>query len=162
RALGIAARPVLLGPVSFLLLGKVREEDGREGFDPLVELLDPLLAVYREVVARLAAQGAAWIQLDEPCFVQDRGPRELAALRRATSRPTGAWSAPPARCCTSRSTSTTSRSGRSTPSCAPGWPSRARSSARSPPCGAGSTRGARRSRSSWRRATASRRAAAPP
>src|SRR5437588_8609351 len=45
RALGIAARPVLLGPVSFLLLGKVREEDGRAGFDPLVELLDPLLAV---------------------------------------------------------------------------------------------------------------------
>ncbi|HET8625878.1 MAG TPA: 5-methyltetrahydropteroyltriglutamate--homocysteine S-methyltransferase [Thermomicrobiales bacterium] len=84
RALGVAARPVLLGPVSFLLLGKVRPEDAPGGaFDPLVELLDPLVAVYAEVVGRLAAQGAEWIQLDEPCFVQDRGPREWAALRRA-------------------------------------------------------------------------------
>jgi 5-methyltetrahydropteroyltriglutamate--homocysteine methyltransferase len=81
QALGITTRPVLLGPVSFLLLGKAR--DGEGDFDPLAELLDPLLAVYQEVIAALAARGAAWIQLDEPCFVQDRGRGELAALRRA-------------------------------------------------------------------------------
>jgi 5-methyltetrahydropteroyltriglutamate--homocysteine methyltransferase len=46
-------------------------------------LLDPLLAVYQEVIGALAARGAAWIQLDEPCFVQDRGPGEFAALQRA-------------------------------------------------------------------------------
>ncbi len=78
------SRPVLIGPVSFLLLGKVREEDaGGRRFDPLEELLDPLVAVYGEVVGRLAKMGADCIQLDEPCFVQDRGPREWDALRRA-------------------------------------------------------------------------------
>ncbi len=81
RALGVGTRPVLLGPVSFLLLGKVADE--HSNFDPLVELLDPLLAVYREVLASLAERGAAWVQFDEPCFVQDRGPRELAALQHA-------------------------------------------------------------------------------
>jgi len=83
QALGIATRPVLLGPVSLLLLAKVRDDDGSNGFDPLAESLDPLLAVYREIVKSLATRGATWIQLDEPCFVQDRGPREWTALQRA-------------------------------------------------------------------------------
>jgi 5-methyltetrahydropteroyltriglutamate--homocysteine methyltransferase len=84
QAQRIWTRPVLLGPVSFLLLGKVREEDARgQSFDPLEELLEPLVAVYKEVIGRLAAQGAECIQLDEPCFVQDRGPREWEALHRA-------------------------------------------------------------------------------
>ncbi len=78
RALGILTKPVLLGPVSFLLLGKSRVD----GFDPL-DLLDRLLPVYRQVIAGLAERGAQWIQLDEPCFVQDRTDRERAALARA-------------------------------------------------------------------------------
>jgi 5-methyltetrahydropteroyltriglutamate--homocysteine methyltransferase len=69
---------VLLGPVSFLLLGKSRVD----GFDPL-DLLDRLLPVYRQVVAGLAQRGAQWIQLDEPCFVQDRTDREREALAQA-------------------------------------------------------------------------------
>jgi 5-methyltetrahydropteroyltriglutamate--homocysteine methyltransferase len=56
QALGIATRPVLLGLVSFLLLGTARDEDG--DFDPLAELFDPLLAVYQEVIGTLAARGA--------------------------------------------------------------------------------------------------------
>ncbi len=79
QALGIPARPVLLGPVSFLLLGRAVEP----GLDPLRDLLDALLPVYQEVVRRLAEQGAAWIQLDEPCLVQERSEADLAALRRA-------------------------------------------------------------------------------
>ncbi len=78
RALGILTKPVLLGPVSFLLLGKSRVD----GFDPL-DMLDRLLPVYRQVIAGLAERGAQWIQLDEPCFAQDRTDRERAALARA-------------------------------------------------------------------------------
>jgi 5-methyltetrahydropteroyltriglutamate--homocysteine methyltransferase len=79
--LGIDTVPVLVGPVSFLLLSK--PADGvAEDFDSLT-LLEPLLEVYGEVIERLAAQGATWVQLDEPCFVEDRSERELDALRLA-------------------------------------------------------------------------------
>jgi 5-methyltetrahydropteroyltriglutamate--homocysteine methyltransferase len=77
--LGIDTVPVLIGPVSFLLLGK--SADGvPEDFDRLT-LLDDLLEVYGEVFERLAEQGATWVQLDEPCFVEDRSEHELGALR---------------------------------------------------------------------------------
>ncbi len=86
RALGVHTRPVLLGPVSYLLLGKAREE----GFDPLTEHLDAITSVYLEVLERLFALGAEWVQLDEPCFVEDRGDRELEALTAAYGRLTEA------------------------------------------------------------------------
>ena len=79
--LGIDTVPVIVGPVSLLLLGK--SADGvPEDFDRL-SLLEPLLEVYGEVIERLAQQGATWVQLDEPCFVEDRSERELDALRLA-------------------------------------------------------------------------------
>src|SRR6266536_4275869 len=84
RALGIATRPVLLGPVTFLLLGKPAA-GAPAGFDRL-SLLDPLLEVYAELLAALRAAGAEWVQLDEPAFVQDRAPAELDALGRAYER----------------------------------------------------------------------------
>ncbi|RZJ20213.1 MAG: 5-methyltetrahydropteroyltriglutamate--homocysteine S-methyltransferase, partial [Brevundimonas sp.] len=65
---GIETRPVLLGPVSYLLLGKAR--DG--AFDPL-SLLPRLLPVYAEVLRSLARAGATWVQIDEPCLVTDLG-----------------------------------------------------------------------------------------
>src|SRR6266542_2718068 len=83
-ALGIRTRPVLLGPVTFLLLGKPAP-DAPAGFEPL-SLLDPLLDLYDELLGRLAAAGADWVQLDEPAFVQDRTGAELAALDRAYRR----------------------------------------------------------------------------
>jgi 5-methyltetrahydropteroyltriglutamate--homocysteine methyltransferase len=79
--LGVDTVPVLVGPVSFLLLGKA-EEGVDDDFDRL-SLLEPLLGVYGEVIERLAEQGATWVQLDEPCFVEDRTERELDALRLA-------------------------------------------------------------------------------
>src|SRR4051794_18516866 len=78
---GIDTIPVLIGPVSFLLLSK--PADGvPERFDS-VDLIEPLVEVYGEVIEKLAEQGATWVQFDEPCFVEDRSEKELDALRLA-------------------------------------------------------------------------------
>lgn len=68
KSLGIQTRPVLLGPISFLLLGKTKES----GFDPLL-LLDRLLPVYEDILRRLAEVRADWIQIDEPMLALDAG-----------------------------------------------------------------------------------------
>src|SRR5918996_1983007 len=93
RELGIATRPVLLGPVTFLLLAKGAGSGAGPGFDRL-GLLDPLLEVYAELLDELEAAGAEWVQLDEPAFVQDRSPAELDALGRAYDRLGGAGARP--------------------------------------------------------------------
>ncbi|BAC69757.1 5-methyltetrahydropteroyltriglutamate--homocysteine methyltransferase [Streptomyces avermitilis] len=80
-ALGLTARPVLVGPVTYLLLAKPAPGVAAD-FDPLT-LLDRLLPVYAEVLADLRAAGAEWVQLDEPALVQDRTPAELNAAERA-------------------------------------------------------------------------------
>ncbi|MFC4492889.1 5-methyltetrahydropteroyltriglutamate--homocysteine S-methyltransferase [Streptomyces ovatisporus] len=80
-AQGHTARPVLVGPVTYLLLAK--PAPGAPGdFEPLT-LLDRLLPVYAEVLADLRAAGAEWVQLDEPALVADRSPAELNAAARA-------------------------------------------------------------------------------
>ena len=79
--LGIDTVPVLIGPVSFLLLSKPAE-GVTERFDA-IDLIEPLVEVYGEVIERLAEQGATWVQFDEPCFVEDRSEKELDALRLA-------------------------------------------------------------------------------
>src|SRR6478609_4599336 len=66
KALGIQTRPVLLGPISFLLLGKSKSAS----FDPIL-LAGALVPVYEEVLQRLHAAGADWVQMDEPCLVLD-------------------------------------------------------------------------------------------
>src|SRR6266705_3343045 len=78
KALGLHTKPVLIGPVTFLLLGKARTAR----FDRLT-LLDALLPVYAEVLSRLAAAGATWVQLDEPCLALDRTAAERDAFARA-------------------------------------------------------------------------------
>ncbi|MFJ8713544.1 5-methyltetrahydropteroyltriglutamate--homocysteine S-methyltransferase [Streptomyces violaceus] len=80
-ALGHTARPVLVGPVTYLLLAKPAPGVPAD-FEPLT-LLDRLLPVYAEVLADLRAAGAEWVQLDEPALVQDRTPAELNAAERA-------------------------------------------------------------------------------
>ncbi len=74
--IGRPAKPVLLGPVSFLLLGKHYTKS-------LSEHLAELLPVYREVLSRLGRAGAEWLQIDEPTLVQDRSPEELALFKTA-------------------------------------------------------------------------------
>jgi 5-methyltetrahydropteroyltriglutamate--homocysteine methyltransferase len=90
--LGVRTRPVLVGPVSLLLLAKAAE-GAPAGFRPL-ELLEPLLDVYAELLTELARAGAEWVQLDEPAFVADRDDAELAALARAYERLGAAASRP--------------------------------------------------------------------
>ncbi|MGV9884400.1 5-methyltetrahydropteroyltriglutamate--homocysteine S-methyltransferase [Streptomyces sp. NPDC003006] len=80
-ALGLTARPVLVGPVTYLLLAKSAPGVPAD-FEPLT-LLDRLLPVYADVLADLRAAGAEWVQLDEPALVQDRAPAELNAAARA-------------------------------------------------------------------------------
>ncbi|AFM34213.1 MULTISPECIES: 5-methyltetrahydropteroyltriglutamate--homocysteine S-methyltransferase [Stutzerimonas stutzeri subgroup] len=69
QARGHTIKPVLVGPLTYLWLGKLKGEDA-EGFDKL-ELLERLLPVYREVLDRLAAQGVEWVQIDEPILALD-------------------------------------------------------------------------------------------
>ncbi|ATC34055.1 5-methyltetrahydropteroyltriglutamate--homocysteine S-methyltransferase [Caulobacter vibrioides] len=78
KALGVHTRPVLLGPVTFLKLAKTKAE----GFSPL-SLLSALLPVYGQVLQGLAAAGADWVQIDEPCLALDLTDFERAELRRA-------------------------------------------------------------------------------
>jgi 5-methyltetrahydropteroyltriglutamate--homocysteine methyltransferase len=78
KALGYQTRPVLLGPVTYLGLGKSRDAD----FD-IFALLDSLLPVYVDVLRRLADAGAGWVQLDEPCLVLDLDDAERRALQQA-------------------------------------------------------------------------------
>lgn len=78
KALGVHTRPVLLGPVTFLKLAKTKAE----GFSPL-SLLSALLPVYGQVLRGLAAAGADWVQIDEPCLALDLTDFERAELRRA-------------------------------------------------------------------------------
>ncbi|MEA9413284.1 5-methyltetrahydropteroyltriglutamate--homocysteine S-methyltransferase [Flavobacterium sp. PL02] len=59
--LGIATKPVLIGPISYLLLGKEKEE----GFHR-IDLIESLLPVYFEIFAKLEAENVTYIQLDEP------------------------------------------------------------------------------------------------
>ncbi|MFD8293151.1 5-methyltetrahydropteroyltriglutamate--homocysteine S-methyltransferase [Streptomyces lavendulae] len=91
-ALGHTARPVLVGPVTYLLLAKPAPGVAAD-FEPLT-LLDRLLPVYAEVLAALRAAGAEWVQLDEPALVQDRTPADLGAAARAY-RELGALTARP-------------------------------------------------------------------
>jgi 5-methyltetrahydropteroyltriglutamate--homocysteine methyltransferase len=82
---GFRTRPVIVGPVTFLLLSKP-DVGAPEGYQPL-DRLDDLLPVYAELLAGLTAVGAEWVQLDEPALVSESidVPRDavLAATRRA-------------------------------------------------------------------------------
>ena len=81
RALDIHTRPVVLGPVTFLKLAKARPST----FKPL-DLLEKLLPVYEELLGRLAAAGADWVQVDEPILALDLTEGERHALAVAYDR----------------------------------------------------------------------------
>ncbi|MCK2027863.1 MULTISPECIES: 5-methyltetrahydropteroyltriglutamate--homocysteine S-methyltransferase [Microbacterium] len=83
-AAGFTTRPVVVGPVTLLALAKA-SDDAPEGFDPLSRL-DDVLPVYRELLARLRAAGATWVQLDEPALVSESLPADTAALATAAER----------------------------------------------------------------------------
>ena len=77
KALGIETRPVILGPVSFLLLGKSVDGSNR------LELLDNLLAAYSELFKKLQEIGVKDVQIDEPTLVTDLAAEALKAFPKA-------------------------------------------------------------------------------
>jgi len=74
--LGIRAKPVLIGPVSFLLLGKEKEA----GFNR-IDLLERLLPIYIELLGELERLGAEYIQMDEPFLVMDLDDKTREAFK---------------------------------------------------------------------------------
>nr|BAN04645.1 cobalamin-independent methionine synthase [Senna obtusifolia] len=83
KALGVNTVPVLIGPVSYLLLSKPAK--GVEKSFSLLSLLPKILPIYKEVVADLKAAGASWIQFDEPTLVSDLEAHQLQAFTEAYS-----------------------------------------------------------------------------
>lgn len=63
---GIETKPVLIGPITYLLLGKEKEADFNR-----IDLIDRLLPVYEEILAKLADAGAKYVQIDEPFLALD-------------------------------------------------------------------------------------------
>lgn len=77
RTQGINAKPVILGPLSYLRLGKARD-----GSDPLV-LLPQLLREYKALLEALQAAGVEWVQIDEPILVTELEPQWQRAFSQA-------------------------------------------------------------------------------
>ncbi|KAG6821606.1 hypothetical protein H0H93_000115 [Arthromyces matolae] len=69
KAAGIVTRPVVLGPVSYLVLGKAAK-DAKPGFQP-ISLLPKLLPLYHKLLSDLKAAGVESVQVDEPVLVLD-------------------------------------------------------------------------------------------
>jgi 5-methyltetrahydropteroyltriglutamate--homocysteine methyltransferase len=76
-AAGHRVKPVILGPVSYLWLGKQKDGGDR------LEHLDKLLPVYAELLQLLQQHGATWVEIDEPILVTDLTPPWQHALRMA-------------------------------------------------------------------------------
>ena len=81
QALGYKAKPVIPGPLTWLWLGKGDAFEGLADVGKLA-LLDALLPVYEEVLARFKGQGVEWVQIDEPILVLDLPQEWRDAFRR--------------------------------------------------------------------------------
>jgi 5-methyltetrahydropteroyltriglutamate--homocysteine methyltransferase len=77
KQLGVRPKPVIIGPVTYLAIGKAKD-----GSDKLA-LLPRLLPVYIELMTALAAQGVEWVQVDEPILVTELGAEWQQAFRTA-------------------------------------------------------------------------------
>lgn len=80
QGLGIPARPVVIGPITFLLLSKA--VNSVHGGGAPIERLQELVGTYSELLSLLADNGAQWVQIDEPALVTDMSP-EAPALAEA-------------------------------------------------------------------------------
>ena len=74
---GFNVKPVIIGPVTYLWLGKTKDNSNR------LDLLDDLLAVYSELLCRLQDKGLEWIQIDEPILVMELSQDWQHAFRKA-------------------------------------------------------------------------------
>ena len=75
KSLGYITKPIILGPLSFLLLGK----SNTQSFKTL-DLLDKILPIYKEIIGKLSDLGAEWIQIDEPILVKDLDEEVVARI----------------------------------------------------------------------------------
>ena len=83
KAAGVPFKPVIIGPVTYLWLGKAKDASDR------LDLLDKLLPVYEALLADLADAGAEWVQIDEPALVttlEDKWREAFKRTYRALSR----------------------------------------------------------------------------
>ncbi len=77
KAQHVKAKPVIVGPVTYLWLGKAKDDSDK------LALLPRLLPVYAELLATLATQGVQWVQIDEPVLVTELGAEWQQAFRTA-------------------------------------------------------------------------------
>jgi len=77
KAQGVKVKPVIVGPVTYLALGKAKDSSNR------IDLLASILPVYAELLETLAAQGIEWVQIDEPILVTELDAAWQQALRTA-------------------------------------------------------------------------------
>lgn len=82
KAQGITTKPVMVGPATYLTLGKVTDGSGLNKFD----LADSLIDVYVQIAEKLAAQGAEWLQIDEPIFSLDLDDTQRAVIEKAYAK----------------------------------------------------------------------------
>lgn len=68
KALGLKTKPVIVGPVTYLWVGKSKDNSNR------LALLERLLPAYAELLGTLADQGVEWVQIDEPALVTELDP----------------------------------------------------------------------------------------
>lgn len=67
KAQGVKAKPVIIGPVTYLAIGKEKDDSDK------LALLERLLPVYAQLLDALAAEGVEWVQIDEPLLVTELG-----------------------------------------------------------------------------------------
>ncbi|KAG0496287.1 hypothetical protein HPP92_000978 [Vanilla planifolia] len=81
KALGVDTVPVLVGPVTYLLLSKPAK--GAEKTFNILSLLGHILPIYKQVIAELKAAGVSWVQFDEPILVKDLDSHQLETFTKA-------------------------------------------------------------------------------
>ena len=86
RTAGVSAKPVVIGPITYLWLGKTKDGSNR------LSLLPRLLPLYRELLTLLARAGVGWVQMDEPALVTELDPEWQQAYRTAYDSLQGAGS----------------------------------------------------------------------
>lgn len=77
KAQGIKAKPVIVGPVTYLAIGKAKDDSNK------LALLEQLLSVYADLLTALAAAGVEWVQIDEPILVTELSSEWQDAFRTA-------------------------------------------------------------------------------
>ncbi|NLB31956.1 MAG: 5-methyltetrahydropteroyltriglutamate--homocysteine S-methyltransferase [Alcaligenaceae bacterium] len=77
KAQGVKAKPVVVGPVTYLAIAKAKDESNK------LALLERILPVYVELLATLVGEGVEWVQIDEPILVTELNADWQAAFNTA-------------------------------------------------------------------------------